>query len=802
MDLFCPVTGLRVFSRSEWTNKRVSDTFVANFSIIGNSIIYSLPTGKADLKGIQNSTTLKEKVTKHVSDGNGPYIQIQDYAALNGSTQAARSYFINSANEDKRLLSLIFCNLSPSLSIAVKIGNRFNTTGKNIHIAKHYEDAIKRALELCDQHNLKQDFLTLDQNICFDNSNYSLLPIELISDKAWDIQTPEYSNRSVIINKNILHSIAEGYLEAKHIPLIDRMRYMCQSALPKGSTIKYIVVDSSRVKGVSRTARIQFLQSLKAWHQQFPLQMYIMYGVDTFMRTATLLARPLMPFKVKIAQDFNHAFDIIREDKLGSSAKKQTRRKKADPAEPNQENIEKLLAFIASINWEQEGIDSNFNVSEQHPFYILFQSIKLIKEELDGLFVDHKKATEALQNSNTQLQIVLSELKQTQEKMVQQERLAAVGQLAAGIAHDFNNILTTILGFAELMQMSPDMPESMQSDLQRISTSSQRAAHLVRQLLDFSRKTIRHPRQFDLSSFTKESVKFFERTIPENIRINLNLAPGDYLIEADPIQLQQVITNLALNARDAMPTGGELRIGLSRVECTDNIHCALCNQPIKGEWVQLKVTDTGSGISADALPRIFEPFFTTKEVGAGTGLGLSQVSGIVAQHQGHIRVESQVGQSTTFTIYLPVILTSGQEASKPEPAQMMQGQGETILVVEDEPTVLEATTTMLEYLGYRIITAPNGEKAIAIFEDRKTKIDLVLSDMVMPDMNGETLFHRLRAGNPDLKMVIMSGYPLGEKGAMLLEQGVVDWFQKPISFGQLSQVVGKALSNGKRGYSF
>ena len=793
MDLFCPVTGLRVFSRSEWTNKRVSDTFVANFFIIGNSIVYSLPAGKADLKGVQNSGALKREVTKHVSDGNGPYIQIQDYANLNGSTQAARSYFINNANEDKRLLSMIFCNLSTPLSIAVKIGNHFNTSGKNIHIAKHYEDAIKWALEFCDQHNLKKDFLTLDQSICFDNPDHSLTPIELISNNDWDIQTPEFSNRSVMIDRCILHSISEGYLEPEHIPLIDRMRYMCQSALPKGSTIKYIVVNSSRLRGGSRTARIKYMQSLKNWYKQFPFRMYIFYGVNPFMHTAVHLARPFMPFKVKIAQDLNHTFEIIRGDKLGDSAKKQKRQEKADPLDPNLENIKKLLAFIGSINWEQEGIDSSLNVSEQDPFNILFQSIKLIKEEVDSLFADRQKAAETLQNSNAQLQIALSELKQTQEKIVRQERLAAVGQLAAGIAHDFNNILATILGFAELMQMSPDTPESMQSDLQKISASSQRAAHLVHQLLDFSCKTIRQPKQFYLVSFIKESIKFFKRTIPENIQINLNLEPGDYLIEADPTQLQQLITNLAVNARDAMPTGGELGIELSRVECADNIHCVLCNQPIEGEWVQLKVTDTGSGISADVLPRIFEPFFTTKEVGEGTGLGLSQVSGIVAQHRGHIGVESQVGQSTTFTIYLPVILASGEEAPEPEPAQMRQGHGETILLVDDEPTVLEATTAMLEHLGYQIITAPNGEKAMAIFEERKTKIALVLSDMIMPDMDGETLFHRLRAGNPHLKMVMMSGYPLGERGAKLLKQGAVAWLQKPISLRKLSQVVGKAL---------
>ncbi len=793
MDLFCPVTGLRVLSRSEWNNKNVSDTFAANFSIIGNSIIYSIPSGKADLTGVQNSATLKKEIAQLVSDNNGPYIQIQDYANLNGSTQAARRYFVNKANEDNRLLAMIFCNLSTPLSIAVKIGKRFNTAGKNIHIARHYEDAIKLALELCNQHNLKQNVQKLDQNICFDKFDKSLSPIELISDNAWDIQTPGYTNRSVIINRSILHSTSEGYLDVEHIPLIEQMRYMCQEALPKGSSIKHIVVNSSQLKGGSRKARTQYMQSLKDWYQQFPFQMYIIYGVNPFMLAAAHLARPFMPFKVKIVQDFNRAFDIIRADKSDETAKKK-KREEADPPDPNREILEELLAFIGGINWEQEGLNSSVSKDKQHPFYILFQSIKLIKEELDSLIADHEKSTVALQNSNTQLKTALSELKQTQKKIVQQERMAAVGQLAAGIAHDFNNILTIISGSAEMMQMSTDNPTLMQSSLQRITVSSQRAAHLVHQLLDFSRKTIRQPKQFDLASFTKESVKFFKRTIPENIQINLNLEPGKYLIEADPTQIQQVITNLALNARDAMPFGGELWIGLSLVEHAENIRCMLCSEPIEGEWVQLTVTDTGSGISTDVLPRIFEPFFTTKDVSKGTGLGLSQVSGIVEQHQGHIWVDSHVNKRTTFTIYLPVILVQDEEKPEAEVTQIRQGQGETILLTDDEPIVLETTAAMLEHLGYQTISAPNGEKAFSIYKEHKTKIALVLSDIVMPDMDGVTLFHHLRVENPNVKMVMMSGYPLEEKSAKLLEMGIVSWFEKPISLEQLSHIVAKALS--------
>jgi PAS domain S-box-containing protein len=414
---------------------------------------------------------------------------------------------------------------------------------------------------------------------------------------------------------------------------------------------------------------------------------------------------------------------------------------------------------------------------------------------IEGVFRDmteRKRAEEALRQSNHRLAETLVELKQTQEKMMQQERLAAVGQLAAGIAHDFNNILTGILGFTELLQLSPDTPAEMQSSLHQISISSQRAALLVRQLLDFSRKTIRHTQQMDLTDFISEIARFLERTIPENIHISLNLPPGHLLIKADSTQIQQVITNLTVNARDAMPGGGQLTIGLAQIELAGAEKCSGCGQPIIGKYVCLTVADTGSGIPPEVMPHIFEPFYTTKGVGHGTGLGLSQVYGIVEQHNGHLTVASRLNQGTTFAIYLP--LSASQTPVAPEKKSAVQlGDGQTILLVEDEKIVLEVTKTMLEKLGYRVIAAANGREAIAAYEQHLAGVDLVLSDMIMPDMTGEVLFSILKTRAPALKMVIMSGYPLGEKGAELLEQGLIDWFQKPASFKQLSQIMGQAL---------
>ena len=417
MNTLCAATGLKIFFQPEWTNNKISDTCSMTFSILGNSILYSAPKGNFDIKGIQNAIQLKNEVKSYMSGGKGPYFQILDYAYLKGSAQVARKIFIKDLNDDKRLQALIFCNLSLPLLTAVKIGKQFITTGKIIHFGNHYVDAVKLALKLCDQYNVKQDFHTLDRSFCIDSSSYSRRQVELKFDNDWDIHTPDLYIRSTIIDRCILHSISEGYLKYEHLSSIDQLRNKCQTSLPQGSTLEYIVVGTNLLKGMSRKARSNYMKSLREWHQRFPFRMYIIYGANTFMNTVVHLARPLMPFKIKITKDFKQALDVIRRDKLENSGKKQRFQEGVDSIEPADENIKNMLAFIASLNWEQTGVDSKYFVDAQHPFNILFQSIKLIKEEFDSLFNEQKQLAESLQTRELLLK------QQTKELIVSNELL-------------------------------------------------------------------------------------------------------------------------------------------------------------------------------------------------------------------------------------------------------------------------------------------------------------------------------------------------------------------------------------------
>jgi signal transduction histidine kinase len=386
----------------------------------------------------------------------------------------------------------------------------------------------------------------------------------------------------------------------------------------------------------------------------------------------------------------------------------------------------------------------------------------------------------------------VTDAREAQRRVELQDRLAAVGQLAAGIAHDFNNITGTILLMSSAMIGAGNLTEKDRERATTVGEQAKRATSLTQQILDFSRRTVMQPQPMDLVSFLKEFEKLMSRTLPENIRMTFPAAMEEFVVSGDPGRLQQVLMNLALNARDAMVEGGELSFELDTIRLKPGERPPYRDMHA-GEWVRLRISDSGTGIAPDVLAHVFEPFFTTKEPGHGTGLGLAQVYGIVKQHGGYIDVESRVGEGSTFVIYLPALKEGARAIAPATEAAEEKGKGETILVVEDEPALLEAIVTALEGLGYHLLTAADGREALAVYEEHAKSIDLVVSDLVMPVMGGKELYRTLRENYPDLKMVLMTGYPLGKGTRELLDQQRVTWVQKPLDIAKLSQVVRSQL---------
>jgi signal transduction histidine kinase/ActR/RegA family two-component response regulator len=393
----------------------------------------------------------------------------------------------------------------------------------------------------------------------------------------------------------------------------------------------------------------------------------------------------------------------------------------------------------------------------------------------------------------------ITQQREIERRVHQQERLAAVGQLAAGIAHDFNNIMAVISLYAGMSLRTAELPEKIYERLETIDQQAHRASDLIQQILDFSRRAVLERLPMELGMFLKEQVKLLRRTLPENIKIDLIVGSDEYMVNADLTRVQQMIMNLATNARDSMPEGGQLHIGLEKVWIASPQDAPLPDME-PGEWVRVTVADTGCGIPADVLPHIYDPFFTTKPVGMGTGLGLSQVYGIVKQHEGYIDVKSQKGEGATFTIYLPSLAQLQPETVSQETEALVQGQGQLILVVEDDAATRAALVDSLELLNYRVIETANGREALSIFEQRTNQADaaeqisLVLSDMVMPEMGGRALLHALRERSETAKIILLTGHPLDEETFEDLKpHGLQDWLLKPLSIERLSQTVAQAL---------
>ncbi|MEJ2012802.1 MAG: ATP-binding protein, partial [Anaerolineales bacterium] len=374
-----------------------------------------------------------------------------------------------------------------------------------------------------------------------------------------------------------------------------------------------------------------------------------------------------------------------------------------------------------------------------------------------------------------------------------QSRLAAVGQLAAGIAHDFNNILGTILLYAELMLNNQSLAEKDRERLTTIFGQAQRGANLTSQVLDFSRRSVMERHAVDLVPFFQELESLLSRTLTESVQISFEANPrGSFVVDADPTRMQQVIMNLALNARDAMPKGGQLHFELSE----ERIDTSAPPFPGMDEelWIRIDVVDTGEGIPEDVMPHIFEPFFTTKPAGEGTGLGLAQVYGIIKQHDGFIDAQSVVGKGTRFTIYLPAVQESDDIFAPPDVRSTSDGAGETILVVEDDEATRAAVSEILESLGYRVLTVADGQEALETISKSGMNLDLVLSDLVMPNMGGRDLYYAVKQEFPHIKMILMTGYPLGGQTRELLDRERVAWLQKPLTSELLAMAVRDMLA--------
>ena len=412
---------------------------------------------------------------------------------------------------------------------------------------------------------------------------------------------------------------------------------------------------------------------------------------------------------------------------------------------------------------------------------------------------DRKDAEAEVRKVNEELEDRVAqrtaERRKLEDQLIQAQKMEAVGRLAGGVAHDFNNLLTVILGFGEMLREHVEGNVVALEAVGEVFEAAERAAALTQQLLAFSRRQVSTPRVTSLNEVVRHIDKMLRRIIGEDIELRTNLSRDLSTARIDPVHIEQVILNLAVNSRDAMPHGGKLSIETANVEW--NGATAQGDKRVEaGSYVMLAVSDTGNGMDNETMSRIFEPFFTTKELGKGTGLGLSTVYGIVKQNGGEIQVYSEPGLGTIFKIYFPSVTENAEALPAGPPAVQQPSATETILLVEDEDQVRHLTRTLLVRQGYRVLEASSGMEALALAREHRAPIDLLLSDVVMPRMSGPDLAKELRTSHPEIKVLFMSGYT---ETAVTMQETLAagtPLVQKPFTAANLQRHVREALCPG------
>ncbi len=454
-------------------------------------------------------------------------------------------------------------------------------------------------------------------------------------------------------------------------------------------------------------------------------------------------------------------------------------------AEGNREAFARAIDAALASRSEIEPVDATLTRGSDHAVRLYVSS----SEEAEG----------AAERINVYA-LDMSEQRKLEAQFAQGQKMQAVGQLAGGVAHDFNNVLTAIIGFADLLLLKHKPGDPSFADLMSIKNSANRAAGLTRQLLAFSRRQTLRPQVLEVPGHLDDLTVLLKRLIGEQITLGVEHAATVWPVKADLVQLEQVVVNLVVNARDAMPNGGTITLRTGNVSEQESQGYAYRGMPA-ADYVLIEVEDTGTGMPPEILEKIFEPFFSTKELGKGTGLGLSTVYGIVKQSAGYIYTDSVVGQGTTFRIFLPRYVPIEGEAPVKQvaaPVKDLTGH-ERILIVEDEDSVRAFSARALRTTGYEVFEADSGDEALDVLEELDYKIDLMISDVVMPEMDGPTLLTKVRQHMPDLKVIFVSGYAEENVRQDIADNQSVEFLPKPYSLDQINSKVKDVLGKIEQG---
>ena len=893
----CPVTGLPVDRRPEWTDVELAPGYSLTIEVIGGHIIHTRPVGHATRKGV---TLVRELLDRVFADGvpaDGPYVQVSDYTRLTGATPNARRSFVAGMQHRQEVAAYVVYGASSLFRLSIKLAQRFNVIRMQVGITGGYGEAIRFALDVLHQRGMLQH----------STPSAEALPGLGSPPVTGVFELDSYQLSYSIIDGHIILGKSAGYLGLREMERHLEIERAIVASVDHSRGAPVLVADLSELEGVSAAARRLYAATVRTRQRDDPIALYVCFGVDPVLRHAINVSRPFLPFRIRVVRNLDAALVVARRESSPANGSVGRLRealslRRRQLARTRRSEIDDLLRLIANIDWEVEGpFARGSELPPDHPTAPVVEALELIKADMDELFRARRRTESALRESEERYRNILetivdgyyevdlhgrlvflndallrifgydrsevddidtrtlmdsdnlrvaldtfrkvcetgrpaqvsawemfrrdgspiqveisvslitdqesqpvgfrgivrdiSERAQAEQERVSLEaqlqrsqRMEAIGTLAGGIAHNFNNLLMGIQGNVSLLTQKLGQDSHLNKRLRTIEALVDGGSKLTSQLLGYARSGRVDVRVTDLNRLVLDTAETFSLTRRE-YRIHDELCGQPLPVEVDPTQIEQALLNLLINAADAMPRGGDIFLSSRLRPATED---EIQEQELRpGSYSEVKIRDTGCGMDPPTIERIFEPFFTTKGLTGGTGLGLASAYGIIRAHGGQIAVESAVGTGSTFSLLLPAVMGKPLPEG-PSRAQPIHGEG-TILVVDDDPAVLEACASMLTLLNYVPVCAGSGEAAVDIFSRRSSEIDLVVLDLILTDLSGAEVFDRIRAIDPSVRVLLASGYSLDGEAAGMLERGCDDFIQKPFSMEQLSLKLGDLL---------
>lgn len=936
----CPLSGLPILRRPEWTNLGFDNHYRFSTALIGDRIIYNQPVGIATETTLGKALDLTDRVCGELIPADQTYVHLSDYRQMRGVSRGGRKYFIDYILARTRLAGFIIFGAPPLMRIIIKLGQKIGPTRRiPFFEVRTYAQAMDKALELLGQtvatgKDAKGEVHTGnsgDENTCHQDPPHVGQRIDkghfVLSAPHWRFQRKDFRVENEVIDSQILLIRIEGVMHPEDIDRIDAIRHCIRREIGLANGFPVIIADVGGVRHNTRRTRQRSMQVLKTWHKQYPIELYIFSSPSRWIKAAVALARPFMPFRLRLADNLDEALGLAAPERRSSSRLSRFERLLRKPGRNKRRELEgyrdQLLHYLGDIDWEKDGSPKPFADPSEHIMGPVFEAIALLKTELDEVFTEGNAMADALKQSQQRFNEVMTHSRDLlfkrdittdayeyisesakellgyspeeirtmgvdgitemihpedreryqsfcqglldssdqlpqehaieyrirhkdgryiwfsdshailrddggrptqvigsirdiqRNKAMEAERLRmakrlqrsgkleAVSTLAGGIAHNFNNLLMTILGNVEMARMQLDADSHINPRIDAIQTAADRAAELSTLMLTYVGQGKMSFDTLDLNTLVGEMVRVLKTTIPHVDQLEQVVINEQTYISGDPGKIGQVITDVVTNAIEAT-TDEARRITLQTGCC----HCdaayfeqrAAYEQLPTDDYAYVEIKDNGMGMDGQTLEKVFDPFFTTKFT--GRGLGLAASVGIMRAHQGTIVLDSHPNKGTTVTILFPP--ASAPAATLPiSPAgPFLRPHGgpdacNTVLLVDDEPMVIEVGEMMLEAIGFDILTAAHGIEALERFKHHRQEVVLIILDLTMPRMDGFETFHELRKVAPRIPIIISSGYTRGQVRQQFRDQEPNAYLKKPFRMDRLADTIRRVLATGQ-----